>query len=326
MSVRDPSNNPLVEVTLSANGTEGYYLGGAFGEVAKFGDAKGYGDANSLNLNAPIEDIQQVPFGEGYWLLGADGGVFSYGPDAHFLGSTGGKKLNAPIVGMAPRDPDGYYFVGMDGGVFAYGSDAPFHGSTGGKTLNAPIMGMAVNPVGDGYWLVGEDGGVFSYGDAPFHGSTGGKQLNAPIVGMAPTPDGTGYWLVGADGGIFAYHAPFFGSLGGTHVDDIIDIAPSPTGRGYWLVGADGGVFAYGDAVNYGNKLGADDVIGMTGTAPPTDVTGLGGFYLSANDKRASATAVSQARANGAAAAAAYRKAGHATSFRAATALTSTTR
>ena len=36
----------------------------------------------------------------GYWLVAADGGIFSYG-DAGFYGSTGGTTLNKPIVGMA---------------------------------------------------------------------------------------------------------------------------------------------------------------------------------------------------------------------------------
>src|SRR5437588_8665249 len=37
----------------------------------------------------------------GAWLVAADGGVFGLGT-APFLGSTGGSKLNQPIVGMAP--------------------------------------------------------------------------------------------------------------------------------------------------------------------------------------------------------------------------------
>ena len=38
--------------------------------------------------------------GDGYWVLGADGGVFSFG-SAQFYGSTGGMKLNRPVTGMA---------------------------------------------------------------------------------------------------------------------------------------------------------------------------------------------------------------------------------
>ena len=74
--------------------------------------------------------------------MASDGGIFSYG-DAVFHGSSGGLRLNAPIVGMAgTRDGGGYWLVASDGGIFSYG-DAVFHGSSGGLRLNAPIVGMA---------------------------------------------------------------------------------------------------------------------------------------------------------------------------------------
>ncbi|HEV7887144.1 MAG TPA: hypothetical protein VGO92_06260 [Acidimicrobiales bacterium] len=287
--LRDSADTVRLEVPLSVNGTEGYYISGALGEVAHFGDAKPYGDATTINLNAPIVDIQQVPFGEGFWLLGLDGGVFSYptddSQDAHFLGSTGGMNLNAPVVSMSPRSSDGYYLAGLDGGVFNYGPDAPFHGSMGGQDLNAPVIGISVNPQRDGYWLAGTDGGVFAFEDAGFHGSRGGQPLNAPIVGMAPTPTGDGYWLVGEDGGVFNYgDAGFFGSMGGMKLNaPIVDFAPSPTGFGYWMLGLDGGVFAFGDAAFQGNLLGNNNATGITGTAPPLAFP-LDGTYFSVNE------------------------------------------
>ena len=45
------------------------------------------------------------PDGQGYWLVGSDGGIYSFG-DAHFYGSTGSMLLNKPIVGVAAT-PDG---------------------------------------------------------------------------------------------------------------------------------------------------------------------------------------------------------------------------
>ena len=76
----------------------------------------------------------------GYWLVGSDGGVFSF--NAPFLGSTGGIRLNQPVVSMqATADGQGYWFVAADGGIFAYG-DAPFKGSMGGQPLNRPMVGM----------------------------------------------------------------------------------------------------------------------------------------------------------------------------------------
>ncbi len=193
----------------------------------------------------------------GYWLVGSDGGIFTYG-DAKFSGSPGGVALNKPIVAIAVTpDGKGYWLVGSDGGVFTYGN-ATFYGSPGGLTLNKPIVAMAVTPDGKGYWLVGSDGGVFTYGDAVFYGSPGGLTLNKPIVAIAVTPDGKGYWLVGSDGGVFTYgDATFSGSHGGLTLNKpIVAIAVTPDGKGYWLVGSDGGVFTYGDAVFYGSPGG----------------------------------------------------------------------
>jgi hypothetical protein len=51
----------------------------------------------------------------------SDGGVFSFGDDA-FEGSTGGRALSAPIVGIAAEAAsDGYWLAGSDGGVFGFG-------------------------------------------------------------------------------------------------------------------------------------------------------------------------------------------------------------
>ena len=193
--------------------------------------------------------------GNGYWIAGRDGGIFTYG-DAGFHGSMGAAHLNAPVVGMAATpDGQGYWLVGSDGGIFAFGN-APFYGSAGAIHLNQPIVGMAAMPDASGYWLVASDGGVFSYGQAAFHGSMGGKTLNAPVVGMAATPDGGGYWLVASDGGIFSFGtAPFHGSMGGKQLNaPIMGLAPTPDGGGYWMVAGDGGIFTFGDAMFAGSR------------------------------------------------------------------------
>ena len=65
----------------------------------------------------------------GYWMVAADGGVFTFG-DATYHGSMGGHHLNKPIVGFAPAPGDrGYWEVAADGGIFAF--NAPFLGSMG---------------------------------------------------------------------------------------------------------------------------------------------------------------------------------------------------
>jgi hypothetical protein len=119
----------------------------------------------------------------GYQLVASDVGIFNFG--APFLGSMGGTRLNAPIVGVAGvPDTGGYYEVASDGGIFNFG--APFLGSMGGQHLNKPIVGIAFDSRTGGYYEVASDGGIFAFG-APFQGSTGGIHLNQPVVGLAAT-------------------------------------------------------------------------------------------------------------------------------------------
>ncbi len=49
-------------------------------------------------LNKPVVGMAATADGHGYWLVAADGGVFTFG-DAQFFGSTGNIVLNKPVVG-----------------------------------------------------------------------------------------------------------------------------------------------------------------------------------------------------------------------------------
>lgn len=83
--------------------------------------------ATVTTSNMPIMGMAVRPNG-GYWLVAADGGVFSFG-GAPFYGSMGGQSLNAPMVGIqSTPDGGGYYLVAADGGVFTFG-DAAYAGS-----------------------------------------------------------------------------------------------------------------------------------------------------------------------------------------------------
>ena len=78
------------------------------------------------NYSAAVATTAVIPT-QGYWMVGGDGGVFSFGL-APFYGSTGNLTLNRPVVGMAPTsDRMGYWFVAGDGGIFSFG-DAQFYG------------------------------------------------------------------------------------------------------------------------------------------------------------------------------------------------------
>jgi hypothetical protein len=109
-------------------------------EVFAFGSATFQGSTSALALSRPIVAMATTADGTGYWLVAADGGIFTYGPTFH--GSMGGQHLNKPVVGMsAAADNSGYWLVASDGGIFSFG--APFKGSAGGSKLNQPINGMS---------------------------------------------------------------------------------------------------------------------------------------------------------------------------------------
>ncbi len=263
--------------TVAALGTAVVALCSAVATVAVTAAAP----STALAAAAPLKQVSA------YWVVASDGGIFSFG-GAGFYGSTGGMRINRPVVGMAGTpDSAGYWEVAADGGIFSYG-DARFYGSTGNLTLNQPVVGMAATPDGGGYWLVAADGGIFAFGDARFYGSTGNLTLNKPVVGMAATPDGGGYWLVAADGGIFAYgDAGFYGSTGNLTLNQpIVGMAPSADGHGYWFTAADGGVFAYGDAPyagSLGNVPQKHPVVAIAASDQGLSANGPGYWFANSN-------------------------------------------
>ena len=236
-------------------------------------------DAACLH-RASIVGMAAAPDGGGYWMVGSDGAVFSFGT-AVYHGSLSGQRLNRPIVGMAvDAATGGYWLVASDGGIFAF--HAPFDGSTGGTRLNQPIVGMASPLDGRGYWIVASDGGVFAF-EVPFEGSTGSIRLNSPVVGMTATASGEGYWMVAKDGGVFNFgDARFFGSMGSVRLNSpIVAMAATKDGGGYWMAAADGGVFNFGNAGYFGSMGGTPLNAPIVGMAPTA--TGLGYWLVGAD-------------------------------------------
>ena len=116
--------------------------------------------------------------------------------DAAFYGSTGGIRLNQPIVGMVSTPSGhGYWLVASDGGIFSFG-DARFEGSTGAIHLNQPVTGMTATADGLGYWLLAGDGGVFNFGDASSTGRRAALPVRTRRRGWSPPSSGpaTGSW------------------------------------------------------------------------------------------------------------------------------------
>ncbi len=189
--------------------------------------------------------------GAGYYVLGSDGGIFTFGA-APFLGSVPGLQLGSKVTALrlsATKSGLGYHVLGADGGIFTFG-DAPFLGSVPGLNLGVQVQALDLQrtSTGKGYWVLGRDGGVFSFGDAPFYGSVPGLGITgAKALRLIPTPTGRGYWVLGVDGGVFSFgDAAFHGSVPGLGIaTKVVAMAADPKGRGYWVLADDGGVFSF---------------------------------------------------------------------------------
>jgi PKD repeat protein len=219
--------------------------------------------------------------GHGYWLVGADGGIFSFG-SAGFFGSTGSLTLQRPVVGISPtRDRRGYWLVASDGGIFAFGDSGYYGslpglgfspaGSSGPYPLAAPIVAMVPSSDGGGYFMVASDGGVFAFGDARFAGSCPGiGGCSGPAVAVMPDATGNGYWLVTSTGNVYAFgDAATFGSPSHRSVA-VTSAVRTPDGDGYWILYADGRVVPFGDAASHGDPsgtLGSDTATAIVSTS-----------------------------------------------------------
>ena len=214
-------------------------------------------------------DFAATSDGNGYWLLGGDGGVFTFG-NAEFFGSVPGVTEDdhtyySPFVRIVPTaDDDGYWLLARDGAVFTFGA-AEFHGSmqSFSPMPEGPFMDLVPMANGKGYWILAADGGVFTFGDAEFHGSIPELDLHSyePAQAMALTSDEGGYWIATNDGGVFTFgNAEFHGSEGDTDLaEPVVDIVPLANDDGYYLMATDGGVFTFGDTRFHGSVPGLPD-------------------------------------------------------------------
>ncbi|MGH8972050.1 MAG: Calx-beta domain-containing protein [Acidimicrobiia bacterium] len=234
---------------------------------------------------AKVVILDDDPKARGFWLYGADGGVFAFG-DAPFKGSLVDTSIDQQIVGLAPAgDGSGYWLAGDKGRVYPVG--VPDLGS-----LAEPddVSAMTASPSGAGYALLGIGGRVHPFGDAADLGLTTGTRTAGQVatVGLAATPTNRGYWLAGQDGRVYAFgDAPDLGSLSTPVGAGIFGFAATPTGRGYWLLDGDGTVTAFGDAPNLGStQTRGGTVVGIASS--PTGrgywTTDVGGYVQAFGD------------------------------------------
>ena len=249
------------------------------------------------NYSSSVSSAQPLTIANGgahgYWLVGSDGGIFSFG-SAQFSGSTGSLTLQRPVVGIVPTSGHGAYWLdASDGGVFSFGN-ARFYGSIPGlglhpagsglpNSLDAPIVGMVPSFDDGGYFMVGSDGGVFAFGDAHFAGSCPGiGGCSGAAVAVMPDASGNGYWLVTQTGNVYTFGDAAYDGAPGNTGSPVTSAVRTPDGNGYWILTANGTVYEYGDAANYGDAAGAFGG-GNPATAIFTTSDGGGYWIASAN-------------------------------------------
>jgi len=227
----------------------------------------------------------------GFWLVGNDGGIFTFG-SAQFFGSMGGTVLQRPVVGIvATKDDGGYWLDASDGGIFSFG-DTTFYGSIPGlglhpagsglpSSLNAPIVGMVPSNDDGGYFMVASDGGVFAFGDAQFEGSCPGiGGCSGAAVAVMPDASGNGYWLVTQTGNVYTFGDATYYGAPGNNGSPVTSAVRTPDGRGYWILNANGTVTNFGDAANFGPAPGT-----FGGLNPATAIfttSDGGGYWIAA--------------------------------------------
>jgi hypothetical protein len=220
-------------------------------------------DAPAATPPAPPAPSPAAPT-HGYWLVGSDGGIFSFG-SAQFHGSTGALHLQRPVVGITPTgDRGGYWLVASDGGIFAFGN-AGFYGSIPGSGLNpagsglprsldAPIVGMVPSSDGGGYFMVASDGGVFAFGDARFEGSCPGiGGCRGAAVAVVPDATGNGYWVVTSTGAVYTFGDATNYGQPGQESSAVTSATATSDGGGYWILDGAGQVFPFGNAASLGS-------------------------------------------------------------------------
>jgi hypothetical protein len=222
----------------------------------------------------------------GYYLVGGDGGVFSFGATRYgggLGGSNSGVKIVAALDETTIAGHNGYLLVSDKGVVYPFAGGFSY-GDLRSVHLDAPIVGAVA--VQRGYLMVGADGGVFTFGSAGYRGSLAGKPLDSPIAAIGvydPYAAQAGYWLVSQRGRVYAFNLPWHGDARSLPLRGRI-VAIQGQSNGYWLAASDGGVFAYGNAHFYGSMANtplAAPIVAMFGFAGGYCLTGAdGGLFF----------------------------------------------
>ena len=89
--------------------------------------------------------ITATPSGNGYWLVGRSGHVFSFG-DTRYYGSRRKQRVPMPVVGMTRTSTGrGYWLVGQYGNIYCFGDARSFGSSVSLRSLPHPIKAVVAS-------------------------------------------------------------------------------------------------------------------------------------------------------------------------------------
>ncbi|HLI42908.1 MAG TPA: glycosyl hydrolase [Acidimicrobiales bacterium] len=229
-----PSTPSGIVASAASPASPGYWLATARGRV--YGEHTPWAGMASSRVSTPIAGIAAA--GSGYLLVNPKGGVHAFHATWH--GSLAGRRLPAPVVGIAvdPRT-GGYWLATSRGNVYPFA--APWRGSRARRGVEAAIVGIAATPTG--YLLVSVKGNVYNF-HTPWYGSKAHGHVPAPVVGIAVDGRTGGYWLVTSKGNVYAFGAPWLGSERGKRLSSPI-VSIFASGAGYSLVSSSGAVYSF---------------------------------------------------------------------------------
>jgi hypothetical protein len=197
--------------------------------------------------------------GNGYWIVGCDGGVYRFGDAPSVPGEH--PQPGDPVVGAVRAGGRGLWLVTRAGTILRRG-DAPKL-SFGPRPVGALVDAAGTTT---GIVAVSASGNVVTAGTAIERGDV---VAAAPAVAIASHPAGAGYWIVTADGRVHGFGVPTYGDAENHALNPVTGITASATGSGYWMARADGAIAALGDANGLARVVKEDPSAGGAAAVTP---------------------------------------------------------
>lgn len=248
----------------------GYITVDQFQVVDAFGEARVKQRTSPFGPNNRFASAARMtPTGNGYYVLGIDGRVYTYGDAVHHgdLVTIGASSL--PDVDQAADfaitiDGGGYWIIKQHGDVHAFGNAADLVSHV---PVGVSDWLMSIERASSGFWIMDTAGHVFEYGGAPPLGdySPTRPSVNGTIAtefcsSLRATSTGAGYWILTSIGNVSAFgDAPDVGGatplspLDGDWLRIYWELLPAPGDNGFFIMQGNGTIVPVGsyNAVDY---------------------------------------------------------------------------